>query len=413
MKVTVHRGQNEIGGSIIEIASEKTRLIFDVGIELDVGDEHNVPQIDGLFCGEKKYDAVIISHNHADHVGLVDDLVEGIPVYMGRKAFELLSESYKYRKLPMEFKLENDNIISDGKRIVIGDMEIIPIECDHSAFESFMFIIKCGGKSILYTGDFRSNGRKDFSGLLERIPHTDAVIIEGTTLSRVDRDGNEIENIPEEKLEDIANNALKKYTGPCFILTSSMNIDRLVTMSDVAKANGRIFAEDVYTANIATASGIDSIDPNKSKWVKVYQIKQSDHDELISKYNSSKIGRGAIGKSKFILNIKQSYTMKNWLQKLSEVCSFENGILFYGLWSGYKEEPKMKEFLEFMESKGVKVHTLHTSGHADPLTIRQLISKASPKMIIPVHTENAKWFEENYPALNVINSTGEDKVIRV
>ena len=63
-------------------------------------------------------------------------------------------------------------------------------------------------------------------------------------------------------------------------------------MSDVAKANDRIFAEDVYTANIAAASGIDSIDPNKSKWVKVYQIKQSDHDELISKYNSSKIGRG-------------------------------------------------------------------------------------------------------------------------
>ena len=115
-----------------------------------------------------------------------------------------------------------------------------------------------------------------------------------------DKDGNEIENIPEEKLEEIANNALKKYTGPCFILTSSMNIDRLVTMSDVAKANGRIFAEDVYTANIAADSGIDSIDPNKSKWVKVYQIKQSDHNELISKYNSSKIGRDAIGKSKFI-----------------------------------------------------------------------------------------------------------------
>lgn len=86
MKVTVHRGQNEIGGSIIEIASEKARIIFDVGIELDEGDEHTVPQIDGLFCGEKKYDAVIISHNHADHVGLVDDLIEGIPVYMGKKA---------------------------------------------------------------------------------------------------------------------------------------------------------------------------------------------------------------------------------------------------------------------------------------------------------------------------------------
>lgn len=404
MKITVHRGQNMIGGSVIEVSSSKARIIFDVGVELDEGETHTIPNVDGLFSGEKKYDAVIISHNHADHVGLVDDIVDGIPVYMGRKSFELLNESYKYRNIPMKFHLDENNILSDGESIVIGDIEIIPIECDHSAFESFMFIIRCDGKSILYTGDFRSNGRKSFPELLERLPHTDAVIIEGTTLSRIDENGNELENIPEEKLEDIAVTALKRYSGPCFILTSSMNIDRLITMSEVAKATDRIFVEDVYTANIAVSSGIDCIDPHKCDWIKVYQIKQSDHNELVEKYNGSKIGRKAIGQQNFILNIKQSYTMKKWLEKLSEVCSFENGVMFYSLWSGYKEDPKMKDFLEFMESKGVKIHTLHTSGHADIQTIRQLILKVSPEKIIPVHTENPEWYKKNYPELNVLNS---------
>ena len=83
MKIHIHRGQNQIGGSIIEIASENTRIIFDVGINLDEGDEVEVPQIEGLFCGDPSYDAVIISHYHADHIGLLKYVLEEIPIYMG------------------------------------------------------------------------------------------------------------------------------------------------------------------------------------------------------------------------------------------------------------------------------------------------------------------------------------------
>ena len=35
MKITIHRGQNQIGGSIIEIASDTTKIILDAGSELD------------------------------------------------------------------------------------------------------------------------------------------------------------------------------------------------------------------------------------------------------------------------------------------------------------------------------------------------------------------------------------------
>ncbi len=51
MTITIHRGQNQIGGSIIEIASETTKIILDAGSELD--EEVPVaPQIDGLFTGQ-------------------------------------------------------------------------------------------------------------------------------------------------------------------------------------------------------------------------------------------------------------------------------------------------------------------------------------------------------------------------
>ena len=61
------------------------------------------------------------------------------------------------------------------------------------------------------------------------------------------------------------------------------------------------------------------------------------------------------------------------------------------MWEGYKKEKNTKEFLEFMEEKGVKIISLHTSGHADKKDFDKLIKKVEPK--IPIHKENSEWFK--------------------
>ena len=66
--VIIHRGQNQIGGNIIEIASSSARILLDVGLELDTEDLV-LPPIDGLF-DHASFDAVFISHYHGDHLGL-------------------------------------------------------------------------------------------------------------------------------------------------------------------------------------------------------------------------------------------------------------------------------------------------------------------------------------------------------
>ena len=101
--------------------------------------------------------------------------------------------------------------------------------------------------------------------------------------------------------------------------------------------------------------------------------------------------------------IRQS--MKNYLAKLNDLVSFEGGVLFYGMWKGYMEQPEMKEFLEWMTSKGVKIHILHTSGHADSITIERIIVQTSPKTIIPVHTENSKWFNKFEAETIIVNDS--------
>ena len=79
-----------------------------------------------------------------------------------------------------------------------------------------------------------------------------------------------------------------------------------------------------------------------------------------------------------------------------------NGILFYSMWKGYLENDEMKQFINFMKEKEVKIIKLHTSGHADIKTIDALIKKTEPEYIITIHTENAKWFER-YSGCKIIH----------
>ena len=45
MVIKIHRGQNKIGGSIIEISTKSTRVVFDVGINLDETESVKIPAV--------------------------------------------------------------------------------------------------------------------------------------------------------------------------------------------------------------------------------------------------------------------------------------------------------------------------------------------------------------------------------
>src|SRR5665647_3617946 len=81
MEIKIHRGENQIGGNIIEIASETTKIILDAGLEMNgkPGEHFDLP---GLFK-YKGYDGVFLSHYHSDHIGLAYQVHSDIPVYMG------------------------------------------------------------------------------------------------------------------------------------------------------------------------------------------------------------------------------------------------------------------------------------------------------------------------------------------
>ena len=59
------------------------------------------------------------------------------------------------------------------------------------------------------------------------------------------------------------------------------------------------------------------------------------------------------------------------------------------MWEGYMKKPDTKKFIEYFENRGFAIHRIHTSGHADINTLKQMVEAIKPKNIVPIHTFNA------------------------
>lgn len=90
MNIIIHRGAKQIGGSCIEVSTERTRITLDIGQELpDIEKEKSnktsvLPKVKGLYRDDvKSIYAVLVCHGHGDHVGLIEAVNPEIPILIG------------------------------------------------------------------------------------------------------------------------------------------------------------------------------------------------------------------------------------------------------------------------------------------------------------------------------------------
>ena len=91
MKVCIHRGTQEVGGTCIEIESQGKRIVLDVGLPLEAMDSiESLPQVEGFQEWHEGLLAVVISHAHLDHYGLARYLHPGTQMIMGAATERIL-----------------------------------------------------------------------------------------------------------------------------------------------------------------------------------------------------------------------------------------------------------------------------------------------------------------------------------
>lgn len=120
MKLCIHRGTHQIGGMATEIATEKTRIIIDMGDELSLEPDFvSAPlNISGVTDTNGHCDAVLFTHYHGDHTGQMLRIRPEIPIYTGALAKDImrLSNAHIYQKDEVLCKrMETIRTFSAGK----------------------------------------------------------------------------------------------------------------------------------------------------------------------------------------------------------------------------------------------------------------------------------------------------------
>jgi len=415
MKIIIHRGTSEIGGTCIELQSCSTRILLDFGMPLvnkqggsfefnkykklsteELLKQGILPNVKGAYSSKPGIDGLIISHAHADHFGMMHYLNPVIPVWLGKATYKILELNNIF--LNQNNNIPNPRYFKHEESFTIGDFKITPYLNDHSAYDSYSFLIEAEGKRLFYSGDFRSHGRREklYKQFLDNPPgNIDCLIIEGTTIGRSD-----VKMKTEEDVEDELAALFKKSKSINYIYTSSQNVDRLVSIYKACRNSNKIFAADIYTINVLHELSEFAKFPTPLKGypnIKVLyphslttRLLDNQKTEHVYKFQPHKIDKKHISQnpSGYVLNVRPS--MKKDLQKIET----DGGNLIYSMWSGYKNQETTKEFLDWLISKNFAIHNIHTSGHANRETLKQLADALNPKSIIPVHTFEKKRYKE-------------------
>ena len=227
MKIVLHKGSQEIGGTCIQLTTGKTSILLDVGLPLRA--ESRAVEVAQLAV-----DAALISHCHQDHYGLMTRLPQQTPIYIGKLGKSFIDAAKTF--LGEEIREREYRHFQAWQPFAIGDFTITPYLVDHSAPDAYAFLIEADGKRIFYSGDLRSHGRKGklFENLVKRpIRDLDLLFLEGTMLHRSN------DQFPDEKsVEDAIFETIRQQKNISFLLSSSQNIDRVVSAHRACKRAG-------------------------------------------------------------------------------------------------------------------------------------------------------------------------------
>jgi ribonuclease J len=419
MHFKIHRGTQEIGGSCVEIWTDNTRIVLDIGMPLvekdgtefdfnkyrnnTVGDligKKVLPNIKGFYKNSNKLiDGVLISHSHIDHYGFSNFLHPDIQYYLGQATHKIIELTSIFT--PQQNIIQHFEYFEKSKAFKIGDIRITPFWMDHSAFDAYAFLIESNDKSIFYSGDFRGHGRKHktFRWFLHNAPtNVDYLLIEGTQIERStykDKQESEIEN---ELIDIFSRNDEINLVYP-----SGQNIDRLVSIYRACKRSGKLFVVDVYTATVLKTLSEFAALPYPSRGfndIKVIfpyflckRLSNDNNETILYQFRNYKITKEeiSINKHNIVMTVRPS--MKFDLEHMPNI---DAGNFVYSLWEGYLQKDYTKKFIDYLKERQFRVFSVHTSGHADIDTLKKMTDAIKPKCIVPIHTFKGSEYKNHF-----------------
>ncbi len=407
MKVKIYRGTKEIGGTCVEITADNGKVLW-----IDLGAPLSLQNPDTSYR-TNKVDALLISHPHQDHFGLMESVGAEVPVYIGQVSEDLIKATKRFLGVEPP-KCNFKRLKPWVEEPILDTFKVYPHLVDHSSPEAFAFLIKCDNKKVFYSGDFRSTGRKGFlyDRMIAKPPKdkdVNLLLIEGTMIERVNPEYIDEDAVEQKIMEIVAN-----QQNSTFVISSAQNIDRFCSVFNACRKAHKMLIIDVYMAFVLEmvkklSNKLPTIDAYN---VLVYKpesqmakITEAQFEDFVTRINEKEAHNGVFVKpEKFVYFVRcpNEHLIQEILKKNHNTLN-----LIYSQWKGYlKEEHKTyctPIINRLKDQKIVNFTYAHTSGHAPVEELIGLAKAIDPVKIVPIHTENPAKMKLEFDAAGITN----------
>lgn len=475
--LTFYGGVGEIGGNKILVEADDTRIFLDFGMSfnqsnmyfaeflqpkkcngmldfIELGLLPRLRDMSGLYrtdylshCGMEtspraSYDAVFLSHAHADHSAYIHFLRPDIPVYAseitrrilasmeetsagGFNEFLTYQRTFETRpnkrgegvtRLKGEEAKEPRNFsgLTPGDTVAVGSITVEMIAVNHSIPGAAGLLIHTSRGTIAYTGDLRFHGyggdltRRFVERAAEVRPI--ALICEGT---RIDQSESHSEQYVQERVAEV----VRKTKSLVIANYPWKDIERLRSFHEAARATGRKLALNLKQAYLlkkleridAGAPALDDdnivIYIDRKGWGLITKPDCPDYPPNVVEQDYSAWEREFLNCPNRVTcddihNHQSDFIVRIDFFDLTDLINIrpDKGSCYIRSVTepfddeGQIEQRRVENWLKHFDL--MPYEQVHASGHASGPEIKRLVEEINPAVVFPVHTEDPEHFRE-------------------
>ncbi|MFA5856137.1 MAG: beta-CASP ribonuclease aCPSF1 [Candidatus Pacearchaeota archaeon] len=199
VRLTFLGGGRQVGRSCILLQTPQTKILLDCGINVAGKGKEKFPYLDVSEFKINELDAIILSHAHVDHSGLIPYLFKmGYrgPIYMTAPtrdlsallALDFIGVAYKQAAAPLYSSTDIKEMVKhtvclDYNEVtdIAPDIRITLYNAGHALGSSIVHInVGNGAHNLVYSGDFKYDRTRLLDRAISMFPRLETLIMEAT-----------------------------------------------------------------------------------------------------------------------------------------------------------------------------------------------------------------------------------------